>query len=221
MEAWRSVVSVSPRSRCTSDPSRGIVGYATSIRGGGGGGGAGGPPDPEKFQAIDQARQDLMADMPKSDEAVANNRLFSLAFRNLLRGKKLLLPSGQSVAKAMHVTPLTDDEILIGAAENDAADEMANARKITDVSAAFAGKCPLWTYILAEARRSLFHPPANQQLHKAQLGPVGGRIVAEVFCALLMKDPRSFFNAPTPWAPDLGSGRNFSLADLIRIVREG
>lgn len=173
---------------------------------------------------IDTSLVEPLANLPKSvagDEAVANNRLFSLAFRNLLRGKTLRLPSGQDVAKAMGVTPLRDDQILIGAAENDAADEMAGATKITNVRPAFAGKCPLWTYILAEARRSLFNPPSNQALHKAQLGPVGGRIVAEVFLALLVKDPRSFFNAPTAWAPDLGGGRNFSLADMMNIALEG
>src|SRR4051794_14802055 len=90
---------------------------------------------------IDTSLVEPLTNLPKSvagDEAVANNRLFSLAFRNLLRGKKLLLPSGQDVAKAMKITPLKDEEILIGAAENDAAGELENARKITDVSRAFA-----------------------------------------------------------------------------------
>ncbi|HEV3060242.1 MAG TPA: heme peroxidase family protein [Vicinamibacterales bacterium] len=173
---------------------------------------------------IDTSLVEPLSELPHSvagDEAEANPRLFSLAFRNMVRGKKLLLPSGQDVAKAMGLTPLTDAEILIGAGQNDAPNEQDGAKKITDVSAAFAGKCPLWAYVLAEARRTLFHPPSNQALHKAQLGSVGGRIVAEVFLGLLMKDPTSFVNAPAPWVPDLGSGRTFSLADLLTIALAG
>jgi hypothetical protein len=54
---------------------------------------------------------------------------FSLAFRNLLRGVKLLLPSGQDVARAMKQQGalqgdvLDDTQILIGAAEDDARNE--------------------------------------------------------------------------------------------------
>ena len=40
----------------------------------------------------------------------------SLLLRNLERGWRLELPSGQSVAKAMHITPLDDSQILIGKA---------------------------------------------------------------------------------------------------------
>ena len=173
---------------------------------------------------IDTSMVEPLTDLPKSiagDEAVANPRLFSLAFRNLVRGKKLLLPSGQDVARAMDLTPLTDAQILIGAAQNDAPNEQEGATSITDVSAAFAGKCPLWTYILAEARRSLFHPPSNQALHRTRLGPVGGRIVAEVFLGLLTKDETSFFSNPTPWVPDLGNGRAFELKDLLNIALQG
>ena len=184
-------------------------------------------PDTDRVQLaykIDTSMVEPLTDLPKSiagDEAVANPRLFSLAFRNLVRGKKLLLPSGQDVARAMGHTPLSDAEILIGAAENDAPNEQHGAKKITDVSPAFAGTCPLWTYVLAEARHSLFHPPTNQALHRTRLGPVGGRIVAEVFLGLLTKDPNSFYHAPAPWAPDLGHGRNFLLADLLNIALEG
>src|SRR5262249_13350071 len=40
----------------------------------------------------------------------------SLAARNLLRGWRLGLPTGQHVARKMGVTPLRDDQILIGEA---------------------------------------------------------------------------------------------------------
>jgi hypothetical protein len=71
----------------------------------------------------------------------------NLAKRNLLRAEQLGLPSGQDVARAMGLTPLRDDQILVGKASGESAD----AASITSVSPAFAGKAPLWTYILAEA----------------------------------------------------------------------
>src|SRR6185369_14152174 len=40
----------------------------------------------------------------------------SLAERNLIRGWRLGLPSGQNVARAMNVKPLADKDILIGKA---------------------------------------------------------------------------------------------------------
>jgi hypothetical protein len=45
-----------------------------------------------------------------------------LAQRNLERGWRMRLPSGQDVARAMGVTPLTDDKILIGKFTGDKAD---------------------------------------------------------------------------------------------------
>lgn len=51
----------------------------------------------------------------------------SLAVRNLLRGKSFSLPSGQTVARAMCVKPLSQEEL------------------------GFAGEAPLWFYILKEA----------------------------------------------------------------------
>jgi hypothetical protein len=52
----------------------------------------------------------------------------SLAVRNLLRGKSFSLPSGQTVARAMCVKPLSQEEL------------------------GFAGEAPLWFYILKEAQ---------------------------------------------------------------------
>jgi hypothetical protein len=52
------------------------------------------------------------------------------------------------------------------------------------------------------------------------LGPVGGRIVAEVFIGLLQLDNDSFLNAPRRWTPTLPdrSGRvtgNFKMVDFL------
>jgi hypothetical protein len=70
-----------------------------------------------------------------------------LALRNLLRRWRLRLPSGQDVARAMGNVPRKDADILIGKFTGAAADKPV---PIVDVHPAFAGNCPLWTYILAE-----------------------------------------------------------------------
>jgi hypothetical protein len=65
---------------------------------------------------------------------------------------------------------------------------------------------PLWYYVLAEA----------ETVGKGRrLGPVGGRIVAEVVLALLRADPESLLSIPG-WTPSLGRRRGrFTLADLV------
>ncbi len=71
---------------------------------------------------------------------------------------------------------------------------------------------PLWFYILKE----------SELVAGAQhLGPVGGRIVAEVLLGLLRGDPQSWFNVEPGWQPALpdadGDGR-FTMADLIKFA---
>ena len=104
----------------------------------------------------------------------------NLALRNLLRGQQLGLPTGQDVARAMGVTPLADEQILVGAATGDPTDQ----RTLTSVSADFAGRAPLWVYVLAEAA-------AQTGANAGRLGPVGGRLVAETIVGLLASDPTS------------------------------
>ncbi|WP_273878394.1 hypothetical protein, partial [Serratia liquefaciens] len=61
---------------------------------------------------------------------------------------------------------------------------------------AFKENCPLWTYVLAEARHHHVDVPlpvrGDKKVATPQLGPVGGRIVAEVFLGLLFADPESY-----------------------------
>jgi hypothetical protein len=141
----------------------------------------------------------------------------SLAVRNLLRGEQVGLPSGQSVARAMGIRPLRDDQILVGEATGDPGD----AVPITAVSPAFAGKAPLWTYVLAEATASAF-PVARgrivgRQVAPFRLGPVGGRIVAETFAGMLQADRTSVLWAPG-FRPDpsIAPGGRFGFRELIQ-----
>jgi hypothetical protein len=51
----------------------------------------------------------------------------------------------------------------------------------------------------------------------AHLGPVAGRIVAEVFVGLMKRDPSSFLRAEPQWTPTLGSvAGTFGVADVVR-----
>ena len=70
---------------------------------------------------------------------------------------------------------------------------------------------PLWFYILAEGG-------LNQG---RRLGPVGGRIVAEVLFGLLECDRTSFLGMDRSWSPFLGGrpGR-FRIPDLLKIAYE-
>ena len=66
---------------------------------------------------------------------------------------------------------------------------------------------PLWFYVLKEA---------ELRTEGRRLGPVGGRIVAEVFIGLLEGDHMSYLNQDPDWTPDLG--QDFKMADLLRFA---
>lgn len=153
--------------------------------------------------------------------SIASDPPPSLAQRNLLRGFELGLPTGQSVAKAMKVTPLTDDEIIIGkAVDSPSGDDVLGPLSKIDELAPFRGKCPLWTYILAEAannRTTLSIPvkPA-MKISTPQLGSVGGRIAAEVFLGMLFGDNDSFLSSEPDWVPFIrNKGAQFALRDIV------
>jgi hypothetical protein len=70
---------------------------------------------------------------------------------------------------------------------------------------------PLWFYILKEAE----HRGGGDRL-----GPVGGRIVAEVLIGLLRADPASYLSLEPDWEPILpAAGPDFGLADLLTLGR--
>ena len=139
-----------------------------------------------------------------------------LATRNLLRGQQLGLPSGQDVARAMGVKPLADDKILIGQALGPGMDTTTS---ITALSPAFAGKAPLWTYILAEAANETFKVRDGKivgtRSPDSRLGPVGGRIVAETIVGLLEADPSSVLHHPE-FTPMMRGDGGFAFSDLVR-----
>jgi hypothetical protein len=116
----------------------------------------------------------------------------ALPQRNLLRHLTFGLPSGQAIAAAMQLPQLS-------------------ARDLADLKP-FAGldqQTPLWFYILREA---------EIREKGQQLGPVGGRILAEVFIGLLQGDAKSYLNQNPGWQPSLGQHGVFTIVDLLRFA---
>ena len=111
----------------------------------------------------------------------------------------------------MGLNPMRPEEILIGKATSDPADQ-ADAFVLSVKYPETLESTPLWAYILAEGRKNFFDKGA------ARLGDVGGQIVAEVFIGLLYGDGNSFVNVFPGWTPDMGKGVNFDLTDLVKFA---
>ncbi len=124
----------------------------------------------------------------------------SLAERNLLRHLTWQMPAGQAIAKAMSAV----DAPVLGP---------AYFPELQSIYPPFAASTPLWYYVLREA---------DVLGNGARLGPVGGRIVAEVFIGLLRLDPNSVLNQTPPFVPSLGSvAGQFQMIDFLRIAGVG
>ena len=140
------------------------------------------PDDRNMSRLIDTQLSLPLAKLPSTVVAPTQGAIVALAERNLLRGKRLGLPAGQDVAVAMGVAPLTNAQLGL-------------------TEPGWKGKAPLWFYILKEA----------ELLGGHKLGPVGGRIVAEVILNVLALDKGSYFNANPSFSP----GPNYKMGDMI------
>jgi hypothetical protein len=99
-----------------------------------------------------------------------------LAVRNLLRGYRLAIPTGQAVAAELEVPALTAAKLMEGGGP--VADALIdNPELLRDT--------PLWFYVLKEAETL---GGGNR------LGPVGSRIVAETILGQLRADPTSYLS---------------------------
>jgi hypothetical protein len=118
----------------------------------------------------------------------------------------------------MHVPLLKDEEIMIGKAVDapEDGDVRGTIASIADLSP-FKGNCPLWTYILAEAAKNQEPVKIPVQEDKTittpRLGPVGGRIVAEVFLGMMFGDNDSLLNLEPHWTPSFG--QSYKLKDFV------
>lgn len=114
----------------------------------------------------------------------------SLATRNLVRGLTMKVPSGQRVAAAMQLAPLSPEDL-------------ADLKHLH-----LEKRTPLWFYVLREAGVT-----ADGQ----HLGPVGGRIVAEVIVGLIQGDGQSYLRQDPDWTPTYGqSNDSFTAVDLLK-----
>jgi len=118
-----------------------------------------------------------------------------LAQRNLLRGYKMSLPTGQAIANAVGVTPLTTGEL----SRDTETDTIMN-------SAGFFEATPLWYYILKEA---------EVQSDARRLGAVGSHILAKSFVGLLRSDPSSILKVGADWEPSQGVGVS-TISQLVK-----
>ncbi len=113
----------------------------------------------------------------------------SLVTRNLLRNLMMEVPSGERVAKAMKLPVLAPADL----------DDLEHFH--------LNERTPLWFYVLREAQVT-----AGGE----QLGPVGGRIVAEVIIGLIMGDRQSYLRQEPDWTPTYGSSGSFTTVDLLK-----
>lgn len=170
--------------------------------------GAAPPLGRERVQPAYKIDSSLVNPLGNLPPAIAT-KVSSLAERNLLRGLRMGLPSGQDIARKIGVPPIPDDLLRVGkATEEDA----AGNKRLVDISPAFRSNAPLWYYVLAEAQQAF-----QKDDTPIRLGPVGGRIVAEVFVGLMLGDTHSFLRQDPLFQPTPAFTRNglFGIAELI------
>jgi hypothetical protein len=108
--------------------------------------------------------------------------------RNLLRQLTWTMPSGQSIAGEINAPRLSGADL----------GELKPYK--------LENSTPLWYYTLKEAE-------ILAQGH--HLGPVAGRIVAEVLIGLLQTDPAGFLAVQPSWRPTFGSSGGFAMTDFL------
>ena len=117
----------------------------------------------------------------------------SLASRNLMRHVNFGIPSGQAIARVMGVRALTPAQLA----------ELAPL--------GMDRSTPLWYYLLKEAE--VFE-------NGLRMGPVGSRIVGEVFIGLIKADRDSYLSVNRNWKPTLPSAKagDFEITDLLKFA---
>lgn len=149
----------------------------------------------QRSMAIDPTISRRLFELPAD---VGTDGAPSLPRLNLMRAAQLGLPAGPDVARAMGHDPLDASALRLGTVP------------ITeDVRDALLAGAPLWFYVLAEAAALCAG---------THLGPVGGRIVAEVLLGLVEADPNSYLHATPAFTPRFGSDSEFTMADLVRFA---
>jgi hypothetical protein len=150
-----------------------------------------GAPPAQRAKQIDGRLPESLIRLPLAiTGSVEEEAYHSLAGRDLQRGQATGLPSGETVAQALGLEPLSPEEV--GLADH-----------------GWDAETPLWYYVLREA--------AIQQ-DGNRLGEVGGRIVSEVLVGIIDADPDSYRAVDRHWRPTLPAANDdrYGIADLIR-----
>jgi hypothetical protein len=145
---------------------------------------------------IDTKLSSVLAQLPGSRgpaPGMPSDGVQSLASRNLMRHVNFGIPSGQSIASTMGVPALSPSQLS----------EL--------LPYGMERSTPLWYYILKEA---------EVMENGLRLGPVGGRIVGEVFIGLLQADSDSYLAADRDWTPILPAAQpgQFHMTDLLKFA---
>jgi hypothetical protein len=147
-------------------------------------------PPAQRAKRIDGRLPESLIALPQAVSGVDEKDAYaSLANRDLQRGQAIGLPSGEAVAGALGIEPLTAEQVAL-------------------TEHGWIAETPLWVYVLREA----------DALHDGdRLGPVGGRIVGEVLIGIIDADPESFRSVDRSWMPTLPwqDPDGFGIADVL------
>ena len=173
---------------------------------------------PQPSYRIDATLVDPLGKLPEFVQDLGPDSPFiSLAFRNLMRGFRMGLPSGQAVARMMGLKVkevLTDDELWSRKGKGDGTEVWPEGQAFfSDHQRWLEGRAPLWFYILKEA-----------ELHEKghRLGKVGSRIVAETLIGLAWFDHYSYLFQAPHWNPGMekivGLDKDLDMLKLTKYV---
>jgi Animal haem peroxidase len=168
---------------------------------------------PQPSYRIDATLVDPLGNLPEFARAGIPSPFESLAFRNLMRGISMGLPSGQRVAEMMNATKvLTDKQLWESKADGDTISAWKEGKALLAANKKWlAGCAPLWYYILKEA----------EILHRGHhLGEVGSRIVAETLIGLVWSDHYSYLFQKPQWSPkDEGLPGLKNVNDMLTLTK--
>jgi hypothetical protein len=137
---------------------------------------------------LDTKISESLFNLPSGAPGIPGAGTNVLAQRTLLRSARYDIPSGQDVARAMGIRPISNATLGLGPQ--------------------FRGEAPLWYYMLAES---------ELRNDGERLGPLGGRIVAEVFLNLMRVDRNSYLHPSnrgfTPTVEH--TGPEFTIGDFL------
>ncbi|MEM9322713.1 MAG: heme peroxidase family protein [Pseudomonadota bacterium] len=160
---------------------------------------------PDASKAVDARLATELNNLPFLEAGEPNPNRRSLAFRNLLRGRSLGLPSGQAVAEALADCgyPIEPEVLSLPARRFPGVGALSAKDKH-----ALQHETPLFFYLLAEGGDN------------DHLGPTGSAILMEVFGGMLTFCKGTFLS-DLSWSPDndiVSSDHNLTLGDIARYV---